>query len=49
MSLIALLESISGTSLPPHLYFIEQLIAISFAFVLILSVLHLFTGLFSRR
>lgn len=45
---LELLERIAGTSLPPHLYFIEQLIAIGFAFVFILYTLRLFTIMFKN-
>lgn len=47
--MIDLLRQLSGTTLPTHLEFIEQLIAYALAFVLVISVLRIVTVFVDRR
>lgn len=47
--MIALLRELSGTTLPPHLEWIEQIIAYSVSFVLIIMVMRVVTLFVDRR
>lgn len=47
--MISLIRELAGTTLPSHLEFIEQLIAYSIAFVLIILVMRVVTMFIDRR
>lgn len=47
--MIDLLHTLSGTQLPPHLAFIEQMIGIGFALFIVLGTFEIIAVVFKRR